>query len=80
MRSIPILLLALSVVYPVRAFGQGPPPVTKSPPDTFAPEIPGVVAGGTRVRLIRDLFQSTVGRGAVYKIAMLAQGVLERAK
>jgi gluconolactonase len=44
-----------------------PPPawsqagVEKSPPDTAAPEIPGVVAGGTRVQLIRDLFQSTEG-------------------
>jgi gluconolactonase len=33
----------------------------KSPPDTTAPEIPGVVAGGTKVHLIRDLFQSTEG-------------------
>ena len=35
--------------------------IQKSPPDTTAPDIPGVVAGGTRVRLIRDLFQSTEG-------------------
>jgi gluconolactonase len=40
---------------------QGPPPVVKSPPDTIAPDIPGVVAGGTKVQLIRDLFQSTEG-------------------
>ena len=31
----------------------------KSPPDTTAPDIPGVVRGGTKVRLIRDLFHST---------------------
>ena len=31
----------------------------KSPPDTTAPDIPGVVAGGTKVHLVRDLFHST---------------------
>ena len=36
------------------------PPV-KSPPDTTAPDIPGVVRGGTKVHLIRDLFHSTEG-------------------
>jgi len=36
-------------------------PIVKSPPDTDAPDIPGVVAGGTKVQLIRDLFQSTEG-------------------
>ena len=39
----------------------GPPAIVKSPPDTFATEIPGVVAAGTRVHLIRDMFQSTEG-------------------
>ena len=38
-----------------------PAPPVKSPPNTFAPDIPGVVAGGTEVRLIRDLFRSTEG-------------------
>ena len=33
----------------------------KSPPDTIAPDIPGVVRGGTKVQLIRDLFHSTEG-------------------
>ena len=33
----------------------------KSPPDTTAPDIPGVVRGGTAVHLIRDLFHSTEG-------------------
>ena len=38
-----------------------PAPPVKSPPDTTAPDIPGVVAGGTKVHLIRDLFHSTEG-------------------
>ena len=38
-----------------------PAPPVKSPPDTTAPDIPGVVRGGTKVQLIRDLFQSTEG-------------------
>jgi len=36
-----------------------PAPPVKSPPDTTAPDIPGVVRGGTKVQLIRDLFQSS---------------------
>jgi gluconolactonase len=38
-----------------------PAPPVKSPPDTIAPDIPGVVRGGTKVQLVRDLFQSTEG-------------------
>ena len=38
-----------------------PAPPVKSPPDTTAPDIPGVVRGGTKVQLIRDLFRSTEG-------------------
>ena len=38
-----------------------PAPAVKSPPDTMAPDIPGVVRGGTPVHLIRDLFHSTEG-------------------
>ena len=38
-----------------------PAPPVKSPPDTTAPDIPGVVRGGTKVQLIRDLFHSTEG-------------------
>ena len=38
-----------------------PAPPVKSPPNTIAPGIPGVMAGGTEVRLIRDLFRSTEG-------------------
>jgi gluconolactonase len=38
-----------------------PAPPVKSPPDTTAPDIPGVVRGGTKVQLVRDLFHSTEG-------------------
>lgn len=61
MKKTAALLLVTSVLAVAPASAQGPPPVVKSPPDTTAPEIPGVVAGGTRVQLIRDLFQSTEG-------------------
>ena len=62
MRTSAVVLLAASVVCGTSLSGQGgPPPIAKSPPDTVAPDIPGVVKGGTRVQLIRDLFQSTEG-------------------
>jgi gluconolactonase len=38
-----------------------PAPPVKSPPDTTAPDIAGVVRGGTKVQLIRDLFHSKEG-------------------
>lgn len=61
MRAAAVLLVAC-VLCAASLSGQGgPPPIVKSPPDTTAPDIPGVVAGGTKVRLIRDLFQSTEG-------------------
>src|SRR4029450_10345024 len=37
--------------------GQPPPPAT----DTVAPAIPGVVAGGTKVQVIKEGFQGTEG-------------------
>src|SRR4029450_6803034 len=37
--------------------GQPPPPAT----DTVAPAIPGVVAAGTKVQVIKDGFQGTEG-------------------
>ncbi|MSO82478.1 MAG: SMP-30/gluconolactonase/LRE family protein [Acidobacteria bacterium] len=43
------------------ASSQAQQTIVKSPPDTTAQGIPGVVADGTRVQLIRDLFQSTEG-------------------
>ncbi len=62
MRKSAAVLLIVGLVGAASLSGQGgPPPIVKSPPDTFAPDIPGVVAAGTRVRLIRDLFQSTEG-------------------
>src|SRR4051812_33632193 len=53
-------VVALAVSAPV-VFGQGraaPPPV---PSDTVAPDIPGVVAGGSRVHVIRDGFNGSEG-------------------
>jgi len=57
----------LSVSLSGQGPGQEPPyprlpaPAVKSPPDTTAPDIPGVVRGGTKVQLVRDLFHSTEG-------------------
>jgi gluconolactonase len=63
MRTLSAVLLAVGLccAASLSGQGQGPPPIVKSPPDTMAPDIPGVVAGGTKVQLIRDLFQSTEG-------------------
>jgi gluconolactonase len=66
-----ILVLVATVILSATLSGQRgqdeqpyprlPAPPVKSPPDTTAPDIPGVVRGGTKVRLIRDLFHSTEG-------------------
>ena len=70
MRWAAFVLVATALLYaPLWSQGQGqeqpyprlPAPPVKSPPDTTAPDIPGVVRGGTKVQLIRDLFHSTEG-------------------
>lgn len=61
MKKIAAMLLAGCVALAVPASSQAQQAIVKSPPDTTAVEIPGVVAGGTKVQLIRDLFQSTEG-------------------
>ncbi len=59
--AVPLLSVVALLIVPC-VYGQGgPPAISKSPPDTFAPDIPGVVKGGTRVQLIRDMFQSVEG-------------------
>jgi gluconolactonase len=51
---------ALFLVSAVTAYGQGQAP---QPPatETVAPNIPGVIAGGTRVQVIKEGFQGTEG-------------------
>ena len=68
MRRIGAVLLVTGLAFATSSLAQDqatyprlPAPPVKSPPDTTAPDIPGVVAGGTKVRLIRDLFRSTEG-------------------
>jgi len=66
-----ILVLVATVILSATLSGQRgqdeqpyprlPAPPVKSPPDTTAPDIPGVVRGGTKVHLIHDLFHSTEG-------------------
>ena len=58
MRLATFVLLALASS-PSAAWSQAA--IEKSPPETTAPDIPGVVKGGTRVQLIRDLFMATEG-------------------
>jgi gluconolactonase len=73
MRSNPALLVAMCLLLsgsaPSRAqgsAGQGPPaagqPAPQPPPtETVAPSIPGVVAAGTKVQVIKDGFMGTEG-------------------
>src|SRR5262245_25053837 len=64
-----VLTMALATMLSAQGRGQDqnqpyprlPAPPVKSPPDTMAPDIPGVVRGGTPVHLIKDLFHSTEG-------------------
>ena len=55
-----ISFASLFLLFPITAFGQGqaslPPPA-----DTVAPDIPGVVAGGAQVRVVKYGFQGTEG-------------------
>jgi hypothetical protein len=56
-------------------------PLQPAPQEMIAPDIPGVIRGGTKVTLIRrpkPLF--IVGRGAVYKTQTIAEGIKSRAK
>ena len=64
MRSKPTLFLTMLLLATVAASGQGRHAKKKAqdpPTDTVAPDIPGVVAGGTRVQVIKDGFQGTEG-------------------
>jgi gluconolactonase len=61
MKATTALLFVGCLIGAAPAGAQAPAQTQKSPPDTEAPEIPGVVAGGTRVQLIRDQFQATEG-------------------
>jgi len=59
MKSSAQLLFGLSLFACVAAFGQGQ---NQAPPtDTVAPDIPGVVAAGTKVQAIKGGFQGTEG-------------------
>ena len=62
MKSQAGLFVVFCLLGSMRAFGQGPSEAGPAPrsetgmyvPDTIAPNIPGVVAGGTRVQLVKD--------------------------
>jgi len=61
MKTIVVLFLVSCAMWAVPHTARAQQAIVKSPPDTTAPEIAGVVAGGAKVQLIRDLFQSTEG-------------------
>ena len=64
MKSKATRLVALCLFSVVTAFGQGqgqPQPPTGRAADTVAPNIPGVVAAGTKVQFIKDGFNGTEG-------------------
>jgi gluconolactonase len=60
-RKAQFVVVTLALLGSVTAFGQGrgapPPPAT----DTVAPNIPGVVAGGTKVQVVKDGFMGAEG-------------------
>jgi gluconolactonase len=57
-----IAVAFLSVVCALELFGQqGSQPPQSPPTETVAPDIPGVVAAGTKVLVIKDGFQGTEG-------------------
>ena len=59
-RAVFLLVACTMTSLPLRAQAPAATPAP-TPPDTYAPAIPGVVAEGTRVQLIRDRFQATEG-------------------
>jgi gluconolactonase len=54
-------ILGLAVLSWTPLFGQGNPAYVPPAFDTYTPNIPGVVAGGTRVQLITDTLNGTEG-------------------
>src|SRR5262247_2468730 len=57
-RTYQLVILLCGIVFSVH--GQ-PPAKQGAPTDTVAPNIPGVVQGGTKVQVIKDGFQGTEG-------------------
>jgi hypothetical protein len=112
-RNAAIIVMGLATTCAVSVLAQGrgnqAAPYVAPAFGTYTPNIPGVVAGGTRVELITDTINGTegpvampdgrgrminnlafagqdkkllylVGRGAAWKIRMIAQGYKGRAK
>lgn len=63
MRIAVVMLCALSSASTYAQVGRGTPPPAPLPPatETVAPGIPGVVAAGTKVTIVKDGFQSSEG-------------------
>src|SRR5215831_21152029 len=63
----------------VTAFAQqGPIPLPPPATDTIAPDIPGVVKGGTKVQVIVDGLQQTDGPSAMSDGTLLYWDLMER--
>src|SRR5438128_1299334 len=72
-------VVAFVLCYAVTAFGQQgeiplPPPAT----NTIAPDIPGVVKGGTKVQVIVDGLKQTDGPAAMADGTLLYWDLMER--
>jgi len=61
MKSRATLFLVFSLACSTALFGQGQAQQQSPATDTVAPNIPGVVAGGTKVQVIKEGFQGTEG-------------------
>jgi gluconolactonase len=66
MRSTVRLFAVVGILSAISAFGQQPATTPNAPPqapatDTIAPHIPGVVAGGTKVEVVKQGFRATDG-------------------
>jgi gluconolactonase len=66
MRSTVRLFAVVGILSAISAFGQQPATTPNAPPqapatDTIAPQIPGVVAGGTKVEVVKQGFRATDG-------------------
>ena len=61
MKTAVVMLCALCVAPAYAQVGRGAPPTTPPATETVAPAIPGVVAAGTKVVVVKDGFQSTEG-------------------
>ena len=72
------LVVMLGLLYAVTAFGQEAVPLPPPATDTVAPDIPGVVKGGTKVQVIVDGLKHTDGPAAMPDGSLLYWDYMDR--